>query len=112
MVEGQSDLKLYYNMACTQELEKDNKGVYEYRDIVVTNNAIMPYKLNIWCKNGGSHNAYDVSIDIVTTVEIISKTSLERILPAEIKPLVIAFNIPKFDNGNKKMSLVINYDNV
>lgn len=113
MVEGRSKIKLYYNKACTRELEKALDGSYIYKDIILSNNALMPYVLNVWCKNDGSHNAYSVVPTILETqIAIISATMANQLKPNEIKPLVITFNIPKYDLSTKTIRLVIDYDNV
>lgn len=113
MVEGRSKLKLYYNKACTRELDKAVDGSYVYKDIILSNNALMPYSATIWCKNDGSHTAYNVTPLITETqITVISSTLINQVRSNEIKPLIITFNIPKYDLSSKTIKLVVSYDNI
>lgn len=113
MVQGQSYLRLYYNKACTRELEKDIDGNYIYKNTNITNNAVLPFTLKIWCKNDGSHTAYDISMTITSSdISATSTTTYLQILSKQIVPFPVVFNILKNDTKTYKISLKLKYDSI
>lgn len=112
-MQGMSYLKLYYNKACTRELEVDAEGNFIYNSRNISNNAIMPLTLNLWCKNIGSHTAYEVQLtQINSDLSIVLPAKQEKLLPKQLIPLSIQITIPKGDTERHNISLRLEYDSI
>jgi len=116
MVQGQSYLQLYYNKACTKELEKDTEGNYIYNSSNISNNAIMPLIINLWCKNNGSHTAYETTLTLVSsdlTVELPLKVDrIASLASLEVIQIPIKVDIPKGDMTKHIITLRFEYDSI
>ena len=113
MVQGQSYLQLYYNKACTRELEKDELGNYIYNSKNISNNAIMPLIINLWCKNNGSHTAYETTLQLVSS-DLVTEMPLkvEKIYSLQVVPLPIKVTVPKGDMKEHIITLRFEYDSI
>ena len=113
MVQGMSYLQLYYNKACTRELEKDSEGNYIYNSNNISSNAIMPLIINLWCKNNGSHTAYEVSLEQVSSdIVIVLPPLKDKIFSNQVVALPVQINIPKGDTAKHIITLRFNYDSI
>lgn len=113
MVEGMSYLQLYYNKACTRELEKDIEGNYIYNSRNISINAIMPLIINLWCKNNGSHTAYEcILTQISSDLSVVLPVKKEKILSGEITPYKLEVTIPKGDKTQHSIVLKLEYDSI
>lgn len=113
MVEGKSYLQLYYNKACTNELEKDVEGNYIYNSNNISTNAIRPFIINLWCKNNGSHIAYRVKLENVSSIlDITLPPVKEKIYAGQIFAFPIILNIATGDNEEYVLGLRFNYDSI
>lgn len=113
MIQGMSYLKLYYNKACTKELEKDEQGNYVYNSKNISNNAIMPLIINLWCKNEGSHTAYEVIVrQISSDLSLTMPEKVEKIYSNQIVALPIKVNIDKGDTSLHILEVILEYDSI
>lgn len=113
MVQGMSYLQLYYNKACTRELEKDSSGNYIYNSKNISTNAIMPLIINLWCKNNGSHSAYEVNLEKVSSDITVTMPPLkDKIFSNQVVSFPIQINIPSGDTTEHNIVLRFNYDSI
>lgn len=113
MVQGMSYLQLYYNKACTRELEKDSSGNYIYNSNNISTNAIMPLIINFWCKNNGSHTAYETSLTLVSSaITVTFPPKRDKIAPGQVLSFPISVNIPKGDKTSRDIVMRFNYDSI
>lgn len=113
MIEGMSYLKLYYNKACTRELPKNEEGNYIYNSKNISTNAIMPLIINLWCKNEGSHTAYETSLQLVSSDITIELPLLkDKIYSNQVVAFPIKINIPKGDKAEHLTVLRFEYDSI
>lgn len=113
MVDGRSFLQLYYNKACTRELEKDLEGNYIYNSNNISTNAIMPFIITLWCKNNGSHIAYETSLEKVSsTLDITLPPMKNKLYSGQVFAFPITLNIVKGDVGSHTIMLRLHYDSI
>lgn len=113
MVQGMSYLQLYYNKACTRELEKDSSGNYIYNSTNISTNAIMPLIINLWCKNNGSHTAYETSLQLVSSDIAVTMPPLkDKIYSNQVLAFPIQINIPKGDKTRRDIVMRFEYDSI
>lgn len=113
MINGKSFLQLYYNKACTRELEKDLEGNYIYNSKNISTNSIMPLILNIFCKNNGSHTAYDVRLEIVSSIlEIPTPKGLDKMYSNHVHNFPMSIYINNGDTENHTIVLRLHYDSI
>lgn len=113
MVEGMSYLQLYYNKACTRELEKDIDGNYIYTSKNISTNAIMPLIVNLWCKNNGSHTAYETSLQLVSSDITVGLPPVkDKIYSGQVFRFPITVNIPSGDRAVHNIALRFDYDSI
>lgn len=102
---------LYSNLACTVPLELDSNGYYILPKDIVTNNAISPLAINIYAKNEGDHNAYNVAITkIEGDIEVTD--IIERIIPSDVQKHTIFIDIPMNVSSIGDIRVMIRYDNI
>lgn len=113
MKEGMSYLQLYYNKACTRELEKDVDGNYIYKSNNISNNAVMPLIVNLWCKNNGSHTAYETTLKLVSAdIDVVLPPIKDKIYSMQIVALPVKITILKNDNKQHNIVLRFEYDSI
>lgn len=113
MVQGMSYLQLYYDKACTRELEKDFDGNYIYNFNNISTSVTMPLLMTLWCKNNGSHTAYETSVKLISSdVEINFSEVIDKILSLQIVSLPISINIKKGDMAQHSIVLKFDYDSI
>lgn len=113
MQQGMSYVQLYYNKGCTRELEKDINGNYIYNSTNISNNAIMPLIINLWCKNNGSHTAYDVRLDLITSdIAVTVPEQIDKLYSMQVDKFPIQINIPKGDSTKHDIILRTSYDSI
>lgn len=114
MVQGMSYVQLYKNKACTRELKKDSEGKYLLDIEVLTGNSQSPYQIILYAKNNGSHKAYDVSLELLSsslsnTAVVNQKNTLESL---EDSKITITFPTASLQRGNHSIEMRLNYDSV
>ena len=113
MIEGMSYLQLYYNKSCTIELEKDSKGDYIYKTTNISTNAIMPLIINFWCKNNGSHTAYESSLQLVSSdIAVTMPPVKDKILSNQVVRFPIQINIPSGKKSKHNIIMRFEYDSI
>lgn len=110
--EGMAHLKLFKNKACTESIESNEEGTFLYNSDPVSNNALRPITFNIYVKNVGTHNAYDVSVrKIQSDYPIIATMTKTLFLPGEISPIILSGEFDEGTVGNKIL-ISMDYNNV
>ena len=113
MVQGRSYLQLFLNKACTRELEKDENGDYIYDLQNVSINAVTPLRLNFWCKNVGSHSAYEVSLQVTSSdIEVTAPTKIDRVLSSQILSVPVDINIQPSLKKDYNITMRFEYDSI
>ena len=113
MVQGMSYLQLYYNKACTREIEKEKNGNYIYTSNNISTNAITPLIINFWCKNNGSHTAYETSLTLVSSaITVTFPPKRDRIASGQVISIPISVNITKGDKATREIVMRFEYDSI
>lgn len=113
MIKGMSYLKLYYNKACTRELEKDESDNYIFNSRNISSNAIMPLIINLWCKNEGSHTAYEAQVfQVSSDLSVVLPEKKEKILSQQIVSFPLKVTINKGDMAEHNILLRLEYDSI
>lgn len=113
MVQGMSYCQLYSNKACTKELKKDKDGNYVYNSNNISSNAIMPLIINLWCKNNGSHTAYECNLQLISSdINVVLPPLKDKIYSGQVFAFPLEITIPKGDKAKHNILLRFEYDSI
>lgn len=106
---GLSNPTLYYDFDCTRKVEKVN-DLYNV-ELGYVSNKVDKVVIELVVKNEGTHNAYDIKIEM-TTGDVIYTSVINELEPNKVGRLIIHINKGTALPIEKSVSVVLKYDNI